>query len=147
MKITRPLSLITILLMGVFYSFGQPNNWKQYKDDSFLRFEVKTTLCEVNKREQFLVLLKLTNISNEKRTYTWKVNQWRNNECVNCSNNNEEQFVSITLNPGEKIEGSCDSKLNKATYIFDHYLKWVEGMTKQTLTNFEFVNISSKIVL
>lgn len=140
--------LITALFIQVVnLSFAQ-TDWKLFQEEEGLRIEVKDVECNTeNVSNQRLVLLRFTNTTSEKRQFTWKVEVWRNDICMNCHKINSGEYTrEVVLEPGESIEGTCDSKDNKALYIFGHFIELVPGMTEQHLTAFHFIDLSSTAI-
>ena len=149
--------LITFLsLFTAVLAFGQMEvetpeesyNWKLFQNEKNLKIELRFEHCETIKvKNQVLTLFRFTNTSNERRTFTWASEVWRSGVCTNCNKlDNPEYFKTVTLNPGESIEGDCSSKENKSLYIFSHFVELYPGMNKQSLTGFHFVNLTSTII-
>jgi hypothetical protein len=110
-----------------------------------IRVEYKVTECQNSTvNNQVLVLFRFTNTSStEIKTMRWNVKQYRNDSCSNCDRIGSREFQrSVTLSPGEILEGDGTSKMDKRVYIFAHFIELVPGMSEQRLTDFEFVDVS-----
>lgn len=118
--------------------------WTEYTTLNGVKIEYRMKQCEGPKMPaQNLLLFRFTNTTDKEVTVTWKSKEFRNGECWNCDHiDNPEYAHSITLNAGEVVEGDGKSKDNKNVYVFGNFIKLVPGMTEQTLTNFEFTDLS-----
>jgi len=142
----RYLLLSSFFIWISFLSFSQ-ENWTLVQEEDFLKIEVKDVICTVNNREQKLFLFRYTNTSNQKRVYSWQIESWRNNQCVNCHKIDSGEYDrELTLEPGESVEGGCDSKDYKALYLFGNFVELVPGMHEQYLTDYSFENLNSTIL-
>lgn len=94
-------------------------------------------------RPQVLVLFRIENTSGtEIKTFNWAVKEFRNGACTNCDALESQEFQqSVTLSPGEILEGDGTSKADKRVYLFGQFIHLVPGMSNQKLTDFEFVNV------
>lgn len=139
------ISLPEVQLVKVFPpTHGEPSEeWQEYTTIENVKIEFRRQLCTPqNDREQSLVLLRFTNLSDEVVTLSWVVEMWRNDECVNCDRlSNPENARTLTLQPNEVLEGDGSTKSDKRVYIFDHFAKLVPGMEDQRLTHFELKNL------
>lgn len=139
--------LLAIIFNGLsFFTFSQ-EDWTVVQEEDFLRIEVKDVICSINNREQKLYVFRYTNTSDESRHYTWQIESWRNNQCVNCHKIDSGEYDrELTLEPGESVEGGCDSKDDKALYLFGNFVELVPGMHEQYLTDYSFENLNSTIL-
>ncbi len=109
-----------------------------------IEVEYKVQECNnKNVRNQVLVLFRFKNTSaTEIKTFNWAVKEFRNDVCTNCDRLETQEFQrSLTLSPGEVLEGDGSSKMDKRVYLFCHFIELVPGMSNQTLTDYEFVNM------
>ena len=118
--------------------------WTEYTNLDGVKIEYKMKQCGGDKmRAQNLLLFKFTNTTDQELTISWMTKEFRNGECWNCDRLDIPEFVhTMTLAPGETVEGDGTSKVNKGLYIFGNFIKLVPGMTEQTLTNFELVELT-----
>lgn len=95
-------------------------------------------------RNQVLVLFRFKNTSAiQSKTINWSVKEFRNDVCTNCAQLEAQEVQrSLTLSPGEIVEGDGTSKADNRVYLFSHFIKLVPGMTDQKLTHFEFHNVT-----
>lgn len=121
-----------------------PEDWTEYKTFEGIKIEYKMALCESDKmRAQNRLLFKFTNTTDQKLTISWVSKEFRNGECWNCNSLHKSDYSHfLTLEPGQVMEADPTTPENNGLFIFGNYIKFVPGMTEQTLTNFEFVELS-----
>lgn len=142
------------VLAFAFSGFTQDNSeyepiaisdeWKTLLFQDDITVEYKVQECNnLNVRNQVLVLFRYTNTSQSViKTFNWSVKEFRNDLCSNCDKLDSQEFTrSLTLSPGETLEGDGTSKMDKRVYLFCHFIELVPGMSSQTLTDFEFMNM------
>ena len=124
--------------------FEMPEEWTEYTTIDGVKIEYKMKRCEGEKmRAQNLLLFKFTNTTDQELTISWVTQEFRNGECWNCEKMYGGDYDhSLTLAAGETIEGDGTSTENKEVYVFGNFIKHVPGMLKQTLTNFELVDLT-----
>jgi hypothetical protein len=124
--------------------FEMPEEWTEYTTIDGVKIEYKMKECESDEmRAQNLLLFKFTNTTDQELTISWVTKEFRNGECWNCARlDNPESAHNVVLAPGETIEGDGTTKKNKEVYIFGNYIKQVPGMTEQTLTKFELLDLT-----
>ncbi len=142
-----PKFLFLIFLSVTSFSFSSniksSNKWTLFKTFSGVRVEYKFQECQSEKvNNQVLILLKYTNETEATIDMSWATKIYRNNNCWNCNEiESQEHQKALRLEPGQTIKGDGKSKEDKRLYVFSHFIKLSPGMTKQKLTNFEFVNV------
>ncbi len=131
------------LFDSVSYPIEVTNDWHIVSDTDGILIEYKVQECNnLHVKNQVLVLFRYTNTSTEIKTMTWATKEFRNGVCVNCDRLESSEMVhSLTLSPGEVLEGDGTSKMDKRVYLFSHFIDLVPGMSEQRLTNFELVNV------
>ena len=120
------------------------DQWTHLYSENGLEVQYKVQECNnLNVRNQVLVLFRFINSSStEVKTINWSVKEFRNGECYNCDGLDSPEFKrTLTLSPGEILEGDGSSKADKRVYLFSHFIDLVPGMSDQKLTDFEFVNV------
>ena len=120
------------------------DEWKSLVTEDEIQVEYKVQECNnLNVKNQVLVLFRFTNTSDSQiKTFNWAVEEYRNGKCYNCDFLESQEFTrSLTLSPGEVLEGDGTSKMDKRVYLFCHFIELVPGMSNQTLTDFTFVNM------
>lgn len=138
-------SLNSLALDGPqIYPIEISNDWQTVLEQDGILIEYKVQECNnLNVRNQVLVLFRYTNTSNEIKTIKWSTKEFRDGECYNCERlDTPENMHSMTLSPGETIEGDGTSKMDKRVYLFSHFIELVPGMSDQRLTDFEFVQLN-----
>lgn len=130
---------ISSLMNGIEIS----DEWTEYTTIDGVKIEYKMALCSGKKmRAQNLLLFKFTNTTNKALSISWVTKEFRNSECWNCEQLYDGDFShTLELDAAEIIEGDGTNKDNKETYIFGNFIKLVPGMTEQTLTNFELMDL------
>lgn len=120
------------------------DQWQTVLNQDGVRIEYKVQECNnLNVKNQVLVLFRFTNETSTIKALNWSVKEIRNGDCTNCDRLDAQEFVhSMTLAPNETLEGDGTSKMDKRIYLFSHFIELVPGMTNQTLTDFEFVNLN-----
>lgn len=124
--------------------FELSDEWTEYISVEGIKIEYKMTQNEsIEKRSQNLLLFKFSNTSDQALTLTWVTKEFRNGECSNCNRlDNPEYAHSKTFAPGQIFESDGSSHINNEMFIFGNFVKLVPGMTEQSLTGFEFVDIA-----
>ncbi|MCJ8291187.1 MAG: hypothetical protein HRT58_15550 [Crocinitomicaceae bacterium] len=120
------------------------HQWTEYKTVDGVKIEYKMTKCDDGKmRAQNILLFRFTNTTSQELTVSWIAKEFRNEECWNCTRLDDPEYAhELKLAPLEVIEGKGGSNYQKSFYIFGNFIKLVPGMTEQTLTNFELVDLS-----
>ncbi len=119
-------------------------NWTEYTTVDGIKIEYKMTLCGGEKmRAQNQLLFRFTNTTDQELTISWITKEFRNGECWNCNRlDNPEYAHSLTIAGGQVLAGDGTSQENNDLFIFGNFIIHVHGMTEQTLTNFEFADLS-----
>jgi len=118
--------------------------WSPVVEKDGIEVSYKVQECETEElRAQVLVLFRIENTSDtEIKTFNWSVKEYRNGACTNCNALESQEFQrSVTLSPGEILEGDGASKSDKRVYLFGQFINLVPGMSNQKLTDFEFVQM------
>lgn len=117
--------------------------WTEYLTVDGIKIEYKMTRCESETmRAQNRLLFRFTNTTDQELTISWVTKEFRNGECWNCARlDNPEYAHALTMTSGEVLTGDETSRENNDLFIFGNFIKFVPGMTEQTLTNFEFVDL------
>lgn len=121
-----------------------PADWTEYKTVDGVKIEYKMKQCESQTmRAQNLLLFKFTNTTGEELNVSWVTKIFRNDQCANCERLDDDEYAhEITLAPNEVLEGDGTTKADKSVYIFGNFITLVPGMSEQSLTNFEFVDLT-----
>lgn len=129
-----------IVLDGIEVS----ENWTEYSTVDGVKIEYKMTRCETKEmRAQNLLLFRFTNTTDQELNVSWVTKIFRNEQCANCERLDDDEYAhAIVLAPNQVLEADGTSKADKAVYIFGNFVHLVPGMSDQTLTNFELVNLS-----
>ena len=144
MTINQPtspmLKILPLVLFGVlFFSFTTfaQGEWTTYYTDKQVTIQYKYNDCHrpedgIHKQE---VHLKFSNLTNETIAVKYQKQASYNNKPA-VSNGNENTYT-VTLKPGEVLEGNCGLK-DKRLYIF---AKMLDGTSQSVLTDFKLANI------
>lgn len=130
------------------FNIVDTKTWVEVTTVEGVKIEYKFEECNSSSvQNQVLLLLRFTNLTQDKLSLSWTTEIWRNNTCYNCHRlDNPEYTHTLVLNPGEIAQGSCDSKDNKSLYIFSSFVELSPGMTDQKLTDFKLNNLSVTII-
>ena len=127
--------LILLLTIFSFSSFAQDVNWENYSEKNGVIINKGMIDCNGNE----LLTFEITNTNNQKVVISWYEEVWVDEV---CKQNGEslEDFRTLTLNPNEKVTGSCS--FQKSFYIGS---KIKRGSRVMTLTSFSLNNILVEI--
>lgn len=123
-------------------------DWQEYQTIDGIKIEYKYQAFETGTfRNQLLILFRFSNESTETKTIIWSTEEFRNGICSNCSQIDSPEYSrSVTLSPGEVLEGTASDVTKTEEYLFSNFIKLVPGMTNQRLTDFNFVNVNISIL-
>jgi len=123
-------------------------DWQEYKTVDGIKIEYKYQAFETGTfRNSLLILFRFSNESSESKTISWVTEEYRNGVCSNCAQiDNPEYSRSVTLSPGEVLEGTATDVTKTEEYLFSNFINLVPGMSNQRLTDFNFVNINVSIL-
>lgn len=118
-------------------------NWIEFISQDGITIEYQFVECNSeNVKNQALYILRFTNTTNTEKSISWSVKSYRNGECANCHRIDRPEYArSVSLQPGEVLEGTCLDRTDNRLFLFSNFIKLVPGMTEDILTNFEFVNL------
>ena len=141
------ISIIALfgVLFSVTVSLGQnkyeeiPRNFEWTTFDTYDGIKIEYKFTEVNNevhRNKVLVLLRLTNTTDQRKSVSWVNKIWMNGVCRNCHElDSPEHINKLNLEPQEVVEGQPDARLKKGLLIFSNWTKLSPGMTDSRLTN------------
>jgi len=127
--------LILLLTIFSFSSFAQDVNWENYSEKNGVIINKGIIDCNGNE----LLTFEITNTNNQKVVISWYEEVWVDEICKQ-SGESSEDFRTLTLNPNERVTGSCS--FQKSFYIGS---KIKRGSRVMTLTSFSLNNISVEI--
>ena len=127
--------LILLLTIFSFSSFAQDVNWENYSEKNGVIINKGMIDCNGNE----LLTFEITNTNNQKVVISWYEEVWVDGACKQNGESSED-FRTLTLNPNEKVAGSCS--FQKSFYIGS---KIKRGSRVMTLTSFSLNNISVEI--
>lgn len=133
--------ILTTLIIGVFAianSALAQNDWTTFYNDYVVAIEYRYDDCHrpqdgVHKQN---IHLKLTNFTNSSVVVSYQKSTSYNNKPAAAPS--AENTFTVTLKPGEVLEGSCGLK-DKRLSIF---VKMLDGTSQSVLTQFDLVNIT-----
>ncbi len=127
---------------------AQNYTWTEYTTFGGIKIEYKFSECNsVNVKNQVLVLFRFSNLTTSKKSLSWTLKTYRDGDCSNCARlDNPEYSHELVLEPNQVVEGTCDSKANKALYVFGNFINLSPGMSETYLTNFKFINLNTTVV-
>ena len=127
--------LILLLTIFSFSSFAQDVNWENYSEKNGVIINKGIIDCNGNE----LLTFEITNTNNQKVVISWYEEVWVDEVCKQ-SGESLEDFRTLTLNPNERVTGSCS--FQKSFYIGS---KIKRGSRVMILTSFSLNNISVEI--
>ncbi|CAN5355966.1 hypothetical protein BH09BAC1_BH09BAC1_30650 [soil metagenome] len=138
MPLTMMKLLLTVLI-GVLFTFSAfaQGDWTDFYKDQIATIQYRYMDCHrpedgIHRQE---ILLRFANLTQKAVTITYHKQISYNNNPANQPS--AENTFTVTLKPGEVLEGSCGLK-DKRLYIF---VKMLDGTSQSVLTAFDLVNI------
>lgn len=133
------MRLLLTVLVGVLFTlqtFAQ-SDWTEYHKDNSATIEYRYFDCHrpedgMHKQE---IYLRFTNLTQNTVTISYQKQAIYNNKPAGAPS--AENTFTVTLMPGEVLEGSCGLK-DKRLYIF---VKMLDGTSQSVLTAFDLVNL------
>ncbi len=132
----KKIALLLIMIIPVF-GISQTSDWELYKDQNgVLIYSMEKDWNDPSEGiNQEMVLLKFVNSTDQELTIEWFDVRWYGGDCVNCDNYQDPEYKhSITLAPGESLEGTCSFDSPSGLSIFKRF---VHHKDVKALTNFE----------
>ena len=127
--------LILLLTIFTFSSFAQDIDWEIYFEKNGVIINKGIIDCAGNE----LLTFEIINTNNKKVVISWYEEVWVDELCKQNGQSTED-FRTLTLNPDEKVVGSCS--FQESFYIGS---KINRGSRVMTLTSFSLNNISVEI--
>ena len=127
--------LILLLTVFSFSSYAQDVNWENYFEENGVIINKGMIACNGNE----LLTFEITNTNNQKVVISWYEEVWVDKVCKQ-SGESLEDFRTLTLNPNERVAGSCS--FQKSFYIGS---KITRGSKVMILTSFSLNNILVEI--
>ena len=127
--------LILLLTVFSFSSYAQDVNWENYFEENGVIINKGMIDCNGNE----LLTFEITNTNSQKVVISWYEEVWVDGVCKQNGRSSED-FRTLTLNPDEKVVGSCS--FQESFYIGS---KINRGSRVMTLTSFSLNNISVEI--
>jgi hypothetical protein len=134
---------LVFLFIAIFplLAFAQDGEWTLHKQENGVIVYQMDKIWEDPSEgiNQEMVLLKFVNTTDQKLKIDWYDVRWYGGKCSNCDNYKDpEHHHSITLEPGESIEGKCSFDSPRALSVFKRFLNHedVEALTKFELRDF-----------
>ena len=127
--------LILLLTVFSFSSYAQDVNWENYFEENGVIINKGMIGCNGNE----LLTFEITNTNIHKVVVSWYEEVWVDGVCKQNGRSSED-FRTLTLNPDEKVVGSCS--FQESFYIGS---KITRGSKVMILTSFSLNNISVEI--
>ena len=127
--------LILLLTIFSFSSFAQDVNWENHSEKNGVIINKGMIDCNGNE----LLTFEITNTNSQKAVVSWYEEVWVDGVCKQKGLSSED-FRTLTLNPDERVVGSCS--FQESFYIGS---KINRGSKVMTLTSFSLNNISVEI--
>jgi hypothetical protein len=84
--------------------------------------------------------LQFKNLTNKKIRFSWSPTLWYGDKCYNCEGTDPEMTYTISLEPGQVLEGTCSTETPRYMKIFSRYINPAPGGTKRELKDFQIKN-------
>ena len=149
----KTLKLVSLFLFFASFSFaGNDADWQLYKSEKGVQVFYKKIQCELKSdpaymdTNQELVVFKLVNTGNKKVTVSWIFDIWFGSTCRTCNFTKEQDnpyFYSFVLNPGQTIEGNCESTQKSGLMLFSSFYK-KDPSKNNPMTKFDLRGFSVK---
>ncbi|MFO8086626.1 MAG: hypothetical protein R6T91_02305 [Bacteroidales bacterium] len=136
----KTLVMLFALLVPVL-SFGQETEWTLHQEkNGVMIYQMDKDWVDPSEGiNQEMTLLKVVNTTEQTLTIEWYDVRWYNDQCVNCQHYEDPEYKhSLTLSPGESLEGKCSFESPNGLSLFK---KFNERESK-TLTKFELRELS-----
>ena len=127
--------LILLLTVFSFSSYAQDVNWENYFEENGVIINKGMIDCNGNE----LLTFEIINRNSQKVVISWYEEVWVDGVCKQNGRSSED-FRTLTLNPDEKVVGSCS--FQESFYIGS---KITRGSKVMILTSFSLNNISVEI--
>ncbi len=145
------------LFLSAFFlcsaSFSQSTQWSNYFSNGLVKVDYKEIDCQVSQTDinKKLLVFRMSNLTSKKIEVNWNNELHYGDRCLNCDGNSKELNHAITLEAGQTIEGSCDSKSGtnaSALVIFKKFNTPQVMIDKgRKLTDFKLKNIRAETLI
>ena len=140
------LYLVLALFLNTSLKAVPTDNWTNYYSDNEIKIEYQYLNCEYSDRfNQEFVILKITNLTNKQVSVSWNNESWYDEECINCSEDNaNEYFNEILINANQFVTGNCSTQNSLRIFSkFSDSLANMPGVKRIVkLTKFKLQNIN-----
>ena len=122
------------------------SSWTVLKKVDGILVEYQYTKCKRTNRTRAkeIVILRISNTTNETRTATWSMEAYRDGKCNTCNKNGEYDFI-MTLQPNSSTVGNCTTEVDPRLKIFSKFLKSAYQRKEDNLTSFKLANFTVKL--
>lgn len=137
----KKFALLLILVIP-FLGFAQNNDWTLHKEQNgVLIYNMDKIWNDPSEGiNQEMVLLKFVNTTDQVLTITWYDVRWYGDNCRNCDFYDDPEYKhTITLQPGESVEGECSFSSPAGLAIFKRFM---ERESVKPLTKFELRDLT-----
>lgn len=150
----KRLSIFSFLLMFCAFLWAQTpdrnsviihsTDWVQFQEANGVQQLYRFADCN-STESGFIgeyVQIRIVNTTNQAKTVEWDMKLWYNNECINCTDNNDEFKRIISIPANGVIESNCFHNGYSNLNIYSASLKRMPD--EWELTHFEFRNFTVK---
>lgn len=117
------------------------SEWELYVHHDNFKIEFKYVNCDPNMGyDNESVLLRITNLTENKIKLTWVNNNFYDKICNSC-NYPDEYFNELILAPNQRLEGGCDINAEKKLKLFSKFNDVNYSKGKQ-LTSFKLADFT-----
>lgn len=138
--------LLTIILVltsicGKAQEVKRTADYTPFLKNEQIEFSAKWINCERPQDGIYAeyILMKIQNLSKQTLVISWYNDIYMNESCTNCDHSLRDRKRTITLQPGQTMEGDCAPGLNVGLRVFS---KWLRMANKKELTGLVVSEVS-----
>ena len=120
-------------LSGIAQEVKRTADYSTFLKNDKIEFSAKWINCERPEDGLYAeyVLMKVQNLSTETLVISWYNDIYRNETCTNCDHDLPDRKRTLTLEPGQTLEGDCIPGPNNGLRVFS---KWLRMENKKPLS-------------
>ncbi|MCF8331469.1 MAG: hypothetical protein K9H84_03370 [Bacteroidales bacterium] len=129
-------TLILLLLLAPVLGFAQQENWTLHQEKNGVMIYKQSKIWKDASEgiNQEMMLLKFVNSTDQALELEWYDVRWYDDNCVNCNHYQDPEYKhTLTLAPGETIEGKCSFDSPSGLSLFKRFIE----RESKSLTKFE----------
>jgi hypothetical protein len=133
---------VTVLLLFAFF-VSEAQTWELVSGGSDYKIEKAHIVCNSNQGFEYdYIVLRFTNLSTETISLVYNYEEWYNDVCSSCDDQDLGSKRTLQLGAGQVMEGNCSS--NSYLKIFDHSITVHPNAFVGRLSNLVISNVEVK---